>query len=130
MRNKLDKPYTLILDGKLIGTTYFEKADAAMGVVMGRVHFSIDSPYRFIRDYCKEHSVPLNTDDPENEAVFTQSIEGLKILTEKGCEIIGVGATISGFAEEGYYIDVFGIPYPVYEEEFPHHMEAYDKQFD
>lgn len=35
----------------------------------------------------------------------------------------------SGLKEDGDEIDVFGIPYPFYGDEFPHHQEAYRNQF-
>lgn len=34
-----------------------------------------------------------------------------------------------GFRDEGYGITILGVPYPCYGEEFPHHREAYEKQF-
>ena len=126
----MSKKYILCLDGKRIGVTHFESADAPMGVVMGVIDFEgIESPYLFFRNYCEENNIVINEDDPEYEAIFTQSIDGLRVFNEDGVEIKGVGATVSGFKEEGYYIDVFGIPYPFYREEFPHHREAYEKQF-
>ena len=126
----MTKKYIVNLDGKRIGTTCFEKADAPMGVAMGLIEFEgISNPYHLIRDYCKNNNVPLNENDPKLEAIFTQSIDGLTVFNEEGIEIKGESATISGFKEEGYYIDIFGIPYLFYGEEFPHHREAYDKQF-
>jgi hypothetical protein len=32
---------------------------------------------------------------------------------------------ITGMDSEGFEISVLGIPYPFYEEEFPHHVEKY-----
>lgn len=126
----MNKKYTVKLEGKRIGITYFERAGAPMGVVVGKILFEgIDSPYQLFRDYCKRNNIAINDNDPKLGAIFTQSIQGLKIFTENGVEIKGLGAAISGFKDEGYEIDVFGIPYPFYGEEFPHHREAYDNQF-
>lgn len=126
----MNKKYIVQLEGKRIGITYFERADAPMGVVMGKIIFEgIDSPYQLFRNYCKKENIAINEDDPKIGAIFTQSIQELKVFTEDGIEIKGAGATISGFTDEGYEIDVFGIPYPFYNEEFPHHRKAYDNQF-
>ena len=126
----MNKKYIISLDGNRIGTTNFEKADAPMGVVMGLISFeTIDSPYIYFLNYCKNNNIKITENDPDLECIFTQSIEGLKVFNETGIEIKGVGANIYAFKDDGYYIDVFGIPYPFYEEEFPHHREAYEKQF-
>jgi hypothetical protein len=122
--------YLVVLNNQCIGTTQFEKADAPMGVVMGLIVFEgVASPYQFFCNYCKNNNVSINEDDPECEAIFTQSIEGLKVFNEAGVEIKGEGVTVSGFKDEGYYIEIFGIPYPFYGEEFSHHREAYEQQF-
>ena len=124
------KKYIIKLDGKRIGTTNLEKADAPMGVVFGLINFEgINNPYQFLSNYCKNNNILINENDPEVEAIFTQTIDTLTVFNEEGIEIKGVGSAISGFKEEGYEIEILGIPYPFYEEEFPHHREAYDKQF-
>jgi hypothetical protein len=126
----MDKKYRIELDGNLVGYTYFESADAPMGAVIGKIQFEgISSPYSLFKNHCVEHGVSLNEDDPEIEAIFTQSIGGLRVYRDDGHEIKGAGATIIGFKQEGYEIDVFGISYPFYGEEFKHHWEAYQRQF-
>ena len=122
--------YHIYLAGKYLGYTYFESADPSMGVVMGKIYFEdIKSPYSLVRDYCRENGVLLNEDDSELEAISTQSIDALRVVSEKGVEIKGLGSTILGFREDGYEIDVFGIPYPFYGEEFPGHREDYENKF-
>lgn len=126
----MNKKYLIKLDGVAIGYTHFESADAPMGVVMGKIIFEgVDSPYTMFKEHCIANEIELNEDDPDLEAIFTQSIDGLQVFRDDGLEIKGVGATIMGFKEEGYEIDVFGIPYPFYGEEFKHHREAYENQF-
>jgi hypothetical protein len=128
--NQMNKKYRIELAGKPIGYTYFESSDAPMGVVIGKVHFEeVKSPYALFKEYCTANEIELNEDDPESEAIFTQSIDRLRVFRDDGLEIKGGGATISGFKEEGYEIDVFGIPYPFYGEEFKHHRDAYENQF-
>jgi hypothetical protein len=125
------KEYQIFLDDKFIGTTVFEKSDAPMGVVVGLVKFiGIDNPYQFFHDYCEINHITLNEDDMEFGAIFTQNIEQFKILNSVGMEVKREDVVISGFKEEGYYIEVFGVPYPFYAEEFPHHVKAYNQHFD
>ncbi|MEZ5427383.1 MAG: hypothetical protein R2747_14020 [Pyrinomonadaceae bacterium] len=124
------KKYLIKLDGEVIGHTYFERHDAPMGVVLGDIKFEgIESGYAFFRDYCIKHNVPINQDEAEQKFIDTQHIEGIKIISEDGTEIKGEGICVRGFDEEGFEIDVFGIPYPFYGEEFKHHREDYDNQF-
>ena len=126
----MSKKYIVKLDGKYIGTTNLEKADAPMGVVFGLIEFEkINSPYKFFRDYCNKNNVIVNADEPEHELIDTQEINSLSVYNENGVEIKGEATLINGFKEEGYSIEIIGIPYPFYEEEFPHHREAYDNQF-
>jgi hypothetical protein len=126
MKNK----YYIELNSKNIGITYFENADPPMGVVMGKIIFNDNSyGYNNISNYCKENNIVINEDDKENKLIDTQSIPNLKVYNEERKEIKGEGTCISGMEEEGFIIDVFGIPYPFYGKEFPHHREAYDNQF-
>lgn len=124
------KRYIIKLDGNRIGTTNLENADAPMGVVFGLINFEgINNPYQFLSNYCKNNNIPVNENNPEVESISTQTIDDLTVFNEDGIEIKGAGSAISGFMEEGYEIEIIGIPYPFYEEEFPHHCEAYDKLF-
>ncbi len=126
----MQKKYIIKLEGKVIGYTYFERADAPMGVVMGDIHFKeIESGYEFFRTYCQRSGTPINTDDKEHRFLDTQNIEKISVESEDGNIIKGLGVCVRGFDAEGFEIDVFGIPYPFYEEAFPHHSENYDNQF-
>lgn len=122
--------YIITLDDKRIGATLFESADPPMGSVTGLISFeSIANPYEVFSAYCGKHNVPINDIDPEFEAIFTQAIEDLQAFNDKGVEIKGAGATISGFKDEGYFIDIFGIPNTLFADEFPHHQKRYEESF-
>ena len=124
------KEYVITLKSVKIGTTKFEKSDALMGVVCGLVKFdAIENPYKFFHDYCKHNNVIVNQDEPEHEFISTQSIPYLSAFNEQGVEVQGFGVIMSGSNEYGYYIEVFGIAYPFYGEEFPHHVEVYESMF-
>ncbi len=119
------KRYDIFLDGKIIGTTALEKADAPMGVVFGQIHFSnIDVDYNFIKRYCLENNIELVNDYPEDKLISTHTIENLKVVNEKGVEIKGLGNQISGMDGDEFEITVNGVTYPFFEEEFPHHVSA------
>ena len=123
--------YRVELDGRSLGETALESADPPMGVVMGKVEFSVtESPYDLFKSYCAANELVINQDEEKLELIDTQNIPGLKVFREDGVEIVGEpGASICGFRDDGYEVTIIGIPYPFYDEEFPHHREAYDEKF-
>ncbi len=124
------KLYDIFLDGKKIGTTELEKGDAPMGVVFGNITFiNISSGYDFFKTYCVTNDIELVTDYPEDRLIFTRTINNLAVKNGLGIEVKGVGNQISGMDSEVFEISLEGVPYPFYEEEFPHHVKAYDNQF-
>lgn len=126
----MNKTYKIYLNGLLIGTTELEKADAPMGVAFGLIKFNeIESPFEFFKDYCLKNNIVIHT-DPEFNYIDTQVIPEMKVFRKDGFEIKGVaGNAITGLKDEGYEISILGIPYPFYEEEFPHHVKDYENIF-
>jgi hypothetical protein len=126
----MNKAYKIILDGQEIGTSLLEKADAPMGVVFGVIRFvNQDFGYDFFKNYCISNGIELASDYPEDKLMSTRTIESLLILNGSGKEIKGIGNQITGMDGEDFEIAIEGIPYPFYEEEFPHHRKAYDEMF-
>lgn len=126
----MNKVYSIFLDAKLIGTTRLEKADAPMGVVFGEIRFdekNID--YKFIKNYCKTQNIELTADYPEDSLISTRTIDSISVLNAEGIEIKGIANQISGMNSNGFEIILFGISYPFYKEEFPHHVDAYNEMF-
>ena len=123
--------YGIKLDGETIGETSLETGDPPMGVVCGKVLFSIsENPYTFFKSYCHSKGITINQDEEELGFIDTQNIIGLKVFRSDGIEIAGEpGASICGFSDEGYDITILGVPHPFYGEEFPHLCKEYDKQF-
>ena len=122
--------YNILLDNKKIGTTELEKADAPMGLVFGKINFiNIDSGYYFFKTYCQTTNIKIVTDYPEDKFISTADIPNLKILNQNEIEIKGEGISIEGMDSDTFDITVLGIPYPFYEEEFPHHVKAYNEMF-
>ncbi|MGJ8592421.1 MAG: hypothetical protein ACSHXF_07730 [Aquaticitalea sp.] len=127
----MNKVYKILLENQEIATTKFEKADAPMGVVNGILNFSNSNiNYQFFKDYCVHNKIEIAMDYPEDKMISTFSIPNLKVLNQDGIEIKGVGNQICGMDNEEYEIEIFGIPYPFYEEEFPHHVADYKTMFD
>ena len=124
------KLYDIFLDNNKIGTTEFENADAPMGSVFGKLNFiNISSGYDFFQTYCIKNSIELATDYPEDKLIFTRTINNLVVKNEQGEEIKGLGNQISGMDSDEFTISLECIPYPFFEEEFPHHVKAYEDQF-
>lgn len=123
----MNKPYNVFLGETNIGTTLLEKADAPIGVVFGNITFiGIASPYTFFKDYCIQHHLRF-TEYPEMHFIATFDIPDLMVVNDEGVAIKGISTEISGEAKEGFKIYLLGVPYPLYGEEFPHHVENYDK---
>jgi len=125
---ELNKKYFIKCDGKVIGHTLFEGSDAPMGVVSGAIYFEgIESGYDFVMSQKESSAVTIYEDLPEDNFV-NASFENITVFSETGTEIKSLGINITGF-EDDFEISVLGIAYPFYEEEFPHHREAYENQF-
>ena len=124
------KRYDIFLDDKIIGTTELEKADAPMGVVFGNVTFdNIVSGYDFLKTYCLTNNIEIITDYPDVKLIATTDIPNLKVINPNGIEIKGQGTNINGMDRDVFEITILGVSYPFFEEEFPHHVKAYNDQF-
>jgi hypothetical protein len=122
--------YKILLDDKEIGTTDFEKADAPMGVVLGKLTFiKSHINYEFLKKYCLKNNIEITMDYPEDKVISTSTIPKLKVLNQNGIEIKGIGNQIMGMDNEEYQIEIFGIGYPFYGEEFPNHVAEYKTMF-
>jgi hypothetical protein len=121
--------YQIFLDGKKIGVSELEKADAPMGVVFGNISFVENGcDYNFFSNYCRKNSIKVD-EDTEFKFISTQTIPTLKVYNENGIEIKGIGCYIAGMDSEEFEINIIGIPYPFYEEEFPNHVKEYYESF-
>ena len=124
------KHYNILLGDHRIGTTELEKADAPMGVVFGKVMFDkIVSDYDFFINYCINNDIKIIADYPADCFIATADIPNLKVIDPSGIEIKGQGANIEGMDSDIFEVTIFGVPYPFFENEFPHHVSAYNDQF-
>lgn len=124
------KIYNILLDNNKIGTTELEYADPPMGVVFGKVHFdNISSGYDFLKTYCLTNSIEVISDYPDNRLITTGDIANMKVVDQNGVEIKGQGTNVEGMDTDVFQVTILGVPYPFFEEEFPHHVKAYDDKF-
>lgn len=122
----MTQDYSIFLENVLIGYSKLEKADPTIGMVHGKIE--IEHPkfgYAFLKIYCAHQGLPLREDNPDLDLIATAPIENLRIQNEKGNYIQGQARQLIGMKSRGFEIVIMGIPFPFYEEEFPHHMEAY-----
>lgn len=121
--------YNILLDNEKIGTSQLEHADPPMGVVFGTITFS-DTTFNFdfFSKYCADNKISADIDN-DDKIIVAATIPNIKVFNDKGIEVIGEGCSISGMDSDVYDITILGVPYPFYEEEFPHHVKAYDDKF-
>lgn len=116
--------YSIFLDNNKIGTSLLDKADASMGCVFGQITFlDKNLNFDFFSKYCMHNNIKAE-EFPDDKFISTQTIPTLKVLNEAGTEIKGVGCYFAGMDSEGFEINIIGVPYPFFEEEFPHHVNA------
>jgi hypothetical protein len=121
------KRYEIFLDDKIIGWTALEKADAPMGVVFGSITFNeIISGYDFLTGYCLTNDIEIIADYPEDNLIATTNIPNLKVVNPNGIEIKGQSVSIEGMDDDIFEVTILGVPYPLFEEEFPHHVQGYN----
>ena len=126
----MTEPYIIILAGRRIGTTALEMGDPPMGVVVGIVDF--DKPvsgYQLFLSHCQSAGIRPNEDSPGDRYIDTPAIPALEIQRPDGVVISGLGTCVQGFDDDRFQVTVFGISYPFYEEEFPHHCQTYRERF-
>ena len=120
--------YSIHLGDQKLVITKLEKADAPMGVVFGVIEFTNQNiGYDFIKEYCISMNYKLTDDYPEDKLISTMTIDSLSVKNKKGIEIKGTGNQISGMDSDLFEITLFGVPYPFYEKEFPHHVKAHNE---
>jgi hypothetical protein len=120
--------YTVKIENIDIGTTRFEFGDPPMGVVMGKLILAKpEGFFEYLVQYVRENSIQTTLYEPDVKCIATMIIPELKVYRNDGAEISGIGANIEGIDSDGYEITISGISYPFYGEEFPHHVEQYNK---
>ena len=123
------KIYTITLEQNIIGTTELEKADAPMEVVFGKINFiNVKSGSEFFKEYCEKNKIEFEFYTQE-KLILTRNIPKLKIVNKQNIEIIGMSSYITGMDSDIFEINIDGIPYTFYEQEFPNHVKEYNEMF-
>jgi len=108
------------LENEVVGFSELEGGDAPMGVAGGR--FFPTPAYNSIQPYCishREHWVQI-------PGLTVGLVGGAPIQCSGGIQIIDYSPDLG---EGGIEIYLNGVTNPLYCELFPHHVEAYKKQF-
>lgn len=125
-----EKIYKILLDDKLLGTTKLEFGDPPMGVVFGQIDFAEKNVgYDFIKKYCIENLIDIQTDYPNDKLITTGQIEKLKIYNSENLELVSLGNNIEGMDSDSFTITLLGLDSDVYEKEFPEHVKEYENKF-
>jgi len=122
----MNKKYVIEINGRQIGCTAFEFADAPMGVVYDKIIFyQIESPYEFFRNHCKTYNVSINLDDPKERMIDTVVIPQLKVFKENGQELNGWGGAVTGMDSDEFEIQFGGVTSELMQTEFENHYKDY-----
>jgi len=125
-----EKVYKILLDDKLFGTTKLEFGDPPMGVVFGQINIDEKNVgYDFIKKYCIDNLIDIQTDYPYDKLITTGRIEKLKIYNSENFELVGLGNNIEGMDSDCFTITILGLDSEVYEKEFPEHIKEYENKF-
>jgi hypothetical protein len=126
----IEKVYKIFLDDKLLGTTRLEFGDPPMGIVFGQINFAEKNiGYDFIKQYCIENLIEIQTDYSDDKLISTGQIEKLKIYNTENFELVGLGNNIEGMDSDHYTVTILGLHSEVYEKEFPKHITEYEQKF-
>ena len=122
--NTKKRRYEIFLDDILIGWSFLEKSDSAMGVVFGKIIFNnIESGYALFKDYCLQNNEGIVYDIPEKKLIDTSCLSSLKVFNSSGVEILGLGTNIEAIGSDEFSVVIVGIPYQFFKVEFPQHLQ-------
>lgn len=125
-----EKIYKILLNDKLFGTTKLEFGDPPMGVVFGQIDFAEKNiGYDFIKQYCTDNLIEIQTDYPKDKLISTGQIASLKVYNTENLELVGIGNSIEGMDSDNYTITILGLDSEIYEREFPEHIAEYEQKF-
>jgi hypothetical protein len=125
-----EKNYKILLNDKLFGTTKLEFGDPSMGVVFGQINFAEkNTGYDFIKQYCTDNLIEIQTDYPKDKLISTGTIVNLKVYNSENLELVGIGKSIEGMDSDYYTITILGLESVIYEKEFPEHIAEYEQKF-
>lgn len=97
-----------------------------MGCVLGQIKLN-DTKFGhdFFKEYCLKNKIEFDNYEDE-KIISTRDIPNLKVVDVNNIVIKGLSCFIDGMDSDAFYINLEGIPYPFYEEEFPNHVRTYN----
>ena len=118
--------FDIFHNGVLIGRSELEGGDPPMGVASGRFEpTQAFAPLRMVMKPAR--------DGFGKEMRDMRCLEGVRTRTENGTMLVCSLAQVCEYGEAdkpfAWEMFCFGIEHPLYEELFPHHVEAYKNQF-
>lgn len=114
------RPFEIYSAGILIGHSELERGDAPMGVASGRL-----IPLPAFEEIRKFVVIDLRRQEMPSQKHLKLTIReaaGSEIASSGGVQIMDCCAELG---PEGLIVEILGVPYPLYEELFPRHVEAY-----
>lgn len=123
--------YSVHLDGKRMGFSYFEHADVYMGVVFGELFFDVGvagNTYAYWMHYCRCNGIEVPESDEELRFLQTRSIPCLTVYDLKGFELAGMGTDISGMDGDCFTITILGMDAQLLKASFPHHRSKFSDE--
>lgn len=75
------------------------------------------------------NKVEIVSDYPEDRLIATSAIPSMKIINSNGVEVKGQGISVDGMDNDVFSVTILGVPFPFYEDEFPHHVKMYNEKF-
>src|SRR5579863_2167394 len=118
------RPFEIYSAGILIGHSDLEHGDAPMGVASGRL-----IPLPAFEEIRKFVALDLKQQEMPSQKHLNLTIResgGGEIASSCGVQIMDYCAQLGS---EGLIVEILGVPYPLYEELFPRHVEAYRQQW-
>ena len=111
--------FEIKLREETIGYSDLEFGDPPMGVAGGLLEPT--AAYQSFQPYCIVNRGKWTPDS----GLSAHIVGGAKL----SCQCIVIEDDTAELAADGLRVEVMGIPYPLYEELFPGHVEAYRNQF-
>jgi len=116
--------FEIYSDGTLIGYSDLEHGDAPMGVASGRLTPlpTFEEIRKFVVIDLKQREIPSQ----KHLKLTIRDTAGGEIASSGGVQIMDCSAELG---PEGLLVEILGVGYPLYEELFPQHVNAYRERW-
>lgn len=125
---KLTGLYSVFLGDQPIGYSDLEWSDPPVGVVGGILKEESEFGFKFLKAFCETHDIETSVCDESQLKMTTKNIPELRIVNQKGTQVMGISGHISGADWDVWEVWIQGIEPVFYQEEFPKHVQAFAKR--